>query len=294
MKTFNVPKAIIATFGVVLGVATFVLMILASNEEFSSIARAPIEPRAYLIMIYAALSLAIALWLYSKAFAEKKKLSAILCAVGAVVSIASIIYGIMRGNYTVGGTFGGAGALLLLATLLYGVICLYKNGCKKICMCIEIVFCLANAVLTVGAAMLLTHDNISPWAVILLIMTLTFALASAAALVYRFVKQARGKWIKILIAALLSVGILSYTAGYTAALYCTQSYYIAYRLPTGLIVAAMTEEEAITVYSFGSENTRIGVSDSKDGGRNKFEGKYFSNTWNYSEYTVFGYQIPQE
>ncbi len=284
MNNIDVPKRIIAAIGAALLFASALLIVLASNEntDFPNVLNgAPVKLESFIMTLYSALCIVGFVWLYVKAFADKKVISAFVIIAFTAVSLFAIIYGIYSDKVSTG-PFGAMGCVSLLGALAYAVIFIYKNGYVKICIFIEVSFLLINTVLSIGSIKLLGYENITKDAFILVIMPVFFALASAGALMYRFVKAARKKWFKIVIIALLVIGILSYTVCVAVALGTTMNYVIAFKLPTGLICSALIDGE-VTVHSdFSGEDAHVGVSEMTSE-NHKINDSYFSKVNNYFE-----------
>ncbi len=285
MKGFDVSKKIIISFAVGLFLASVLLIILASNEATTSFAAKPIEIKAFIIMLYSALCLFSALWLAVKAFADNKRLYAVLLALAFCVSVASMVFGMYNDKNSTG-AFGIGGAVLFVAAAISTVVYLYKNGFNKTCFVLELVFALINTALAVGAYMLLQNESILGQAFVLAVFPSAFALASVAALIYRF--MIKSKWIKLAVAGLVLIGIVAYTAAFTAALGCTQNYLTALKLPTRLITSAVADCEITVHKDFSGDNSIVfedGFTKDRLDDYKRFVG-FFSCEANFCEYPI--------
>lgn len=294
MKNFEIPKQIAVAFSAMLLFASALLVILASNEAYSSYSHRPIDIRTLIITLYAAVCLGTSVWLAFKAFSENKKLSVLCIVIAVVCAIGCIAFGVSADAISTG-PFGIGGCMLLLAALVYAVAFLYKHGCNKLCTAMEITFLIINLVLFVGSVILLTKETILPQAAVLTVMTLAFSLSAASALVYRFIKKSKDFWIKKCISLFLLIGLVAYTVAFSAALCCTQIYTAAFKMPTALIASAIIDDEVTVHKNFAGESAALGIreiykADAARGAMNhKRAGKYFTSVYNYAMYTFFYY-----
>lgn len=279
MKTFKVSKtlsSVIAGFLVLLATA---LMIFASNCAMASYYDVPVK--SLILSFFAFLAVAVSVWLLLKIFDGSKKGSALFFAACFAFGIASESYGIYSDKISTG-VFGALGALHIIVALLFGVFTLYKSNNKVICVVIEAALGIIGLVLTIGAAILLTKDNITKSAWVLFVFPVCILFTALTAAIKRFLHKS-GRAFKTVTLLLAVVALISYSAAFSAALTCTYNYVTAMKMPTALICSAYTDGDILFHLDYIGERAYIST-DEVESHTLKLSNRYFCKTYNFGEY----------